>query len=316
MSSDIRISVLLATYNGESHLREQLDSILGQTGPEFSIYISDDGSTDSTPRLLQDFAEQYPSKIHLLAPNAYEHGAASNFLNLLQNVDSDLYLFADQDDIWTSDHIQSLYEKYQSLNNFEKSRPALVFSDMKIIHANGRFAAESFLDEEHLPSDVQKSHFYFVQNNVSGCVSLFNQALKKYVLKDPDLLRKNLSKVPMHDFFLSTTTAFFGKILFVKKALSLYRMHENNTLGVQNVTSGDHILKRLKQQSADMNRAMQYAGFFADYFKEYLDKGNLRVLLRFSKLASESKIKRMLFLWCHGFLKFGFLRKCVQLWNA
>ena len=63
MESNLRICVLMATFNGASHLREQMDSILNQEGPEFSIYVSDDGSTDATWQILQEFANKFPSKM-------------------------------------------------------------------------------------------------------------------------------------------------------------------------------------------------------------------------------------------------------------
>ncbi len=316
MESNLRICVLMATFNGASHLREQMDSILNQEGPEFSIYVSDDGSTDSTLQILQEFANKFPSKIHLFVSQSKARGACANFLSLLQKVDSDLYLFADQDDIWSLDHVQSLYDRYLRLNESEKTMPALIFSDMKIVQADGSPFADSFLKAEKLPNGVEHPHFYFVQNNVSGCVTLFNQALKNLVLKNSDFLKRNLEKIPMHDFFLATTAATFGKIYFVNKTLSAYRMHERNTLGVQNVTSLKHVLDRLNRQSADMERILRYAEFFVEYFKENLGRGEFQVLQEWVNIPSRNKFFRIHFMLKNGFMKYGLLRKCVQLWNA
>ena len=316
MVSNLRICVLMATFNGASYLREQLDSILAQIGPQISIYISDDGSTDSTPEILEDFARQFPARIFLLPPNTRGRGACSNFFYLMQNVDSDLYLLADQDDLWMPDHVQSLYERYRNLSNAKQALPTLLFSDMKIITSDGRLLTHSFLNAENLPNDAAPAHFYFMQNNVSGCVTLFNQALKNYVLKNPDLLWQNLSKIPMHDAFLATTAAIFGNIYFVRKALSLYRHHDKNTVGVQDITSHKHIFERLKHQSDDIKRSMQYAEFFAKYFEQELKAGELKILQEFAHLESKSKIQRILFMLRHQFLKAGSLRRCVQLWNA
>ena len=316
MESNLRICVLMATFNGASHLREQMDSILNQEGPEFSIYVSDDGSTDSTLQILQEFANKFPSKIHLFVSQSKARGACANFLSLLQKVDSDLYLFADQDDIWSLDHVQSLYDRYLRLNESEKAMPALIFSDMKIVQADGSPFADSFLKAEKLPNGVEHPHFYFVQNNISGCVTLFNQALKNLVLKNSDFLKRNLEKIPMHDFFLATTAATFGKIYFVNKTLSAYRMHERNTLGVQNITSLKHVLDRLNRQSADMERILRYAEFFVEYFQKDLEAGELSVLQDFANIQSRSKLSRIGFMLRHGFVKYGIFRKCVQLWNA
>lgn len=316
MESNLRICVLMATFNGASHLREQMDSILNQEGPEFSIYVSDDGSTDATWQILQEFANKFPSKIHLFVSQSKARGACANFLSLLQKVDSDLYLFADQDDIWTPDHVKTLYEKYQSLNDSEKAKPALIFSDMKIIDAEGNLLSNSFLKTEKLPQDVMNPHFYFVQNNISGCVSLFNSALKSLILKNPKFLFQNLEKIPMHDFFVATAAVTLGKIYFVRNPLSFYRMHAKNALGVQQVKSIKHILSRLQQQSADLERSVRYTEFFVEYFQKDLEAGELSVLQEFANIQSRSKLSRIGFMLRHGFVKYGIFRKCVQLWNA
>ena len=54
-----RIAILLATYNGEKYLREQLQSLYDQTYTDWTLYIGDDGSTDGTADIVREFSERY-----------------------------------------------------------------------------------------------------------------------------------------------------------------------------------------------------------------------------------------------------------------
>lgn len=57
-----RLAILLATYNGEKYLEEQLDSLLAQTNKEWTTYIHDDGSTDKTELIIDRYCELYPEQ--------------------------------------------------------------------------------------------------------------------------------------------------------------------------------------------------------------------------------------------------------------
>ena len=61
------ITILMATYNGEKYVAEQIESLLHQTYTEFQLYIRDDASTDNTLAILKEYQNQYPEKIHVQA---------------------------------------------------------------------------------------------------------------------------------------------------------------------------------------------------------------------------------------------------------
>ncbi len=61
-----KVQILLATYNGEKFLREQLDSIINQEYKLWEILIHDDGSYDNTILILNEYHNIYPKKIRLL----------------------------------------------------------------------------------------------------------------------------------------------------------------------------------------------------------------------------------------------------------
>lgn len=97
------VHILLATYNGAKYLQAQLDSIARQTHPQWTLTVSDDGSTDETLNIVKAFAQNSPQTVNLLqGPCA--GSSTRNFCHLIQHApagtEHDLYAFCDQDDVW------------------------------------------------------------------------------------------------------------------------------------------------------------------------------------------------------------------------
>ena len=103
------ISVVIATYNGEKFLREQLDSVLAQTLMPDEIIVSDDHSTDCTWAILEEYQRRYP-KLFRLYKNENEHGPHNNFKYAFQYVTCDLVAPCDQDDIWMPEKLERCAE--------------------------------------------------------------------------------------------------------------------------------------------------------------------------------------------------------------
>ena len=92
------VSIVMCTFNGQQYLAEQIDSLLKQTYPVHEIIIQDDGSTDGTMSLLQDYAAAHP--VIKLFNNDGEHGVNNNFFSALRRAGGDYIAICDQDDIW------------------------------------------------------------------------------------------------------------------------------------------------------------------------------------------------------------------------
>ena len=100
-------AILMTTYNGQTYLREQLDSLFSQTCQDWELYVSDDGSTDQTVAILEEYAHSHPN-MHVEV-NTKNLGPARNFMRMVEKVDADAYMFCDQDDVWLKDKVaQSL----------------------------------------------------------------------------------------------------------------------------------------------------------------------------------------------------------------
>ena len=103
------IAILMATYNGEKYLGEQIDSFLSQTSHQWHLFVHDDGSTDGTIVILNDYVSKYPEQITLL-DYPPQGGALQNFMSLLEKVEADYYMFSDQDDVWHPTKVELSYQ--------------------------------------------------------------------------------------------------------------------------------------------------------------------------------------------------------------
>ena len=125
------IAILMATYNGENYLREQIDSILCQTNQDWTLYVQDDGSKDATLDIIKSYDDE---RIVLVDVGLTRQGACMNFMSLLNMVESEYYMFCDQDDVWFVDKVEkSLGRMKKEEMYYGKDKPILVFSDASVI---------------------------------------------------------------------------------------------------------------------------------------------------------------------------------------
>ena len=111
----IKSLVLLAAYNGEQFISQQLQTVLNQTNKPYKILINIDQSNDKTESIVQDYAKNNP-EIQILNINKRFGSAAANFINLIINVDLtdiDYIALADQDDIWKEDKLEKAIKKLE-----------------------------------------------------------------------------------------------------------------------------------------------------------------------------------------------------------
>lgn len=108
------VSIVMATYNGEKYVKEQLDSIIKQTYPLLEIIIQDDGSTDHTIDIIKEYAAR-DSRIHIYSNNG-THGVNGNFYSAMKRASGDYIAISDQDDIWYLNKIEKQVEALNSTN--------------------------------------------------------------------------------------------------------------------------------------------------------------------------------------------------------
>ena len=146
------ITVLLAVYNGEKYLKEQIESILNQSVKDVKIVIRDDGSTDNSGEIITSYCNEFPDKISCIKGEA-TGSAQKNFAELLKNCDSDYIMFSDQDDVWLCDKIEKTYNAMVKAEQNSQT-PVLVHTDLKVVDDKLCEISPSFFDFQKL---IQKT---------------------------------------------------------------------------------------------------------------------------------------------------------------
>lgn len=229
------ISIALCTYNGSAFLREQLDSILAQRYAHWELVVVDDGSTDPTRAILEEYAGN-DARISLHY-NRQNLGYNKNFEKALGLCQSDLIAICDQDDIW---HPEKLEKQVQLIGNH-----TLVYHDSEFVNAEGRSMNRRISDKLNFYRGNAPEVFLFL-----NCVSGHSILLKKEVLQKSLPFPDNFH----YDQWLAFNAACLGNIDFVPETLVKYRQHAtNNTdiLALKKVAkSADQKAAALEQESS------------------------------------------------------------------
>lgn len=227
------VDIVLATYNGEMFLREQLDSIIGQTYTNWKLYVRDDGSTDGTLDIVKDYLTRFPGKIQMITDQDKNLGSTNNFMRLLESATANYIMLCDQDDIWMNTKVSRSVERILEMETqFDASSPLMVFTDLTVIDGEGKILHSSFWNAQRLsPNITEKIYRIVAQNVVTGCTMIFNQAA----------LRASIPKSVkefQHDHWISICTAYFGHIGYLTEPTILYRIHGRNHFGLKQPTVG------------------------------------------------------------------------------
>lgn len=231
------VVILLSTYNSSRFLKEQLDSIINQTYSNWVLIIRDDGSRDETIKIINEY-KNIDSRINLYRDNLKGLGAAKSFMLLLENTDSDFYMFCDHDDFWMPTKIE------KSLNLILKqddNLPLVVHTDLFVVDENLDLISDSFWKTVGLkPKLICNKEMIQVFNCVTGCTMLFNKKAKECSLPYNE-------KAPMHDWWIAIQTLKNnGKVIQINEPLIKYRQHGNNEVGAKEVNF-NYFIKKIKK---------------------------------------------------------------------
>ncbi|WP_323029272.1 glycosyltransferase family 2 protein [Castellaniella defragrans] len=209
----------MGTYQGARYLPLQLDSIARQTGVDWSLWVSDDGSTDATRQVVADFARDQPGgRVHLL--DGPRRGFAANFLSLLCNpaIQADAWALADQDDVW---HTGKLARAGGWLAGLGPDRPGLYTARTRLVDARGQAIGLS----PPAPRTPGFAHA-LVQNIASGNTMMINAAARALLCAAPG------PAVPLHDWWCyQLISGAGGAVCFDPQPCLDYRQHDANQIG-------------------------------------------------------------------------------------
>lgn len=206
-----RVSIALTTYNGGRYLREQLDSVLGQTLSPFEIVAVDDGSTDDTVKILAEYAQRGPVRVF---ENETNLGFVKNFEKAIRLCEGDVIALCDQDDIWEADKLET---QIAALEGHQ-----LVYSDARLMDSEGRDLEQSIRDLHNLRFvSGQVSRKMFLYECMSGNTMMFRTDLRQHFLPIP-------AEFPFHDIWIAFVAASLGTLGVVETSLVRYRRHDAN----------------------------------------------------------------------------------------
>lgn len=201
------ISVCMATYNGEKYIEEQIHSILTQLNENDELVISDDGSTDDTIAIIEQFND---SRIFLYKNKFKNH--ILNFEFVLKQAKGDYVFLSDQDDVWVKGKVENM-SKY--LSNYD-----LVCSDCYVTDSKLSITHTSFynINLNNRRGFIRN----FIRNNYLGCCMAFNRKILNHSLPFPDGLLT-------HDMYIGLISELYGSSIFIDEKLIYFRRHDHNT---------------------------------------------------------------------------------------
>ena len=266
-----QIAILMATYNGKKYLGEQIDSFLSQTSNLWHLYVHDDGSTDGTIELLNDYVNKYPDKVTVLDYSS-QGGALQNFMSLLERVEADYYMFSDQDDVWHPTKIEKSYQAMKEQEAIHPGKPIIVHTDVRVVDGSLRLLHPSYREYGHIYPEKVTCFKECVINVTLGCAMLFNKKSREVSISRP------WKHALMHDGWVTTRTyAEHGIVYAIPESLMEYRNHGDNTIGatdgsrftlVYRITHFREML-RLNMQQYRMLRSAGYGSIFTYYYYKF-----------------------------------------------
>ena len=245
------ISIVLCTYNGERHLKYQLDSLVAQTYKNIEIVIVDDCSDDNTRSILSDYLSRY-AHINLFF-NLENLGFNKNFEKAITLAKGEFISICDQDDIWDLDKIEELMA-----NIGDKG---MIFSNSRLIDEDGLSMNRLLLAAPNFNLLDYKS--ILINNFVAGHTILAKTIFIKKTLPFPDY--------GYYDWWIGFLAIYHQEIVFLDKCLTSYRIHSNSVIQKE-VSSPDSVAITLTQYKT--------SSYHQEIFYDFLKKNNNESFMR------------------------------------
>lgn len=271
-----RALVMMATYNGECWIREQVETIMAQTGVEVTLRVADDRSTDSTFRVLTELADQGLPIV--CTRNDRTLGVAENFMQLVYERDAqgfDLYAFADQDDLWEPGKLAYAFETLS-----REIGPTLYYSDIMNFSEDGAHPdIVRYRGCEAYPATV------LVRNYVNGCAMVWNDELQQ-------VCRTYRPKTwpRIHDVWMHMVGRFCGHVVAdFEHAFVRRRLTGHNVIGEvpTNVRRPSEIIGLIRLALPPYEQAAsKTARLFARGYHDLLNEDGRRLLPVFASYAT------------------------------
>ncbi len=235
------VAIVMATYDGEKYIIEQINSIISQTYKDWKLFIHDDGSTDNTVEIISQFTKS-DSRIHLIKDGLKFHNSTANFIHLLKLIPNDFnYIcLCDQDDVWEVNKIELCLGEMEKIPEKE-NKPVCISTDLSLINQEGIQFEHSFWKYSNMNLN-SNYNFLMVENTATGCTMMFNRKVLDYIFK---LSNEEILKIIQHDWYIALICASDGVYKQLAIQTMRYRQHSNNVVGARKTS----IINKLSPKS-------------------------------------------------------------------
>jgi glycosyltransferase involved in cell wall biosynthesis len=285
------VDILMATFNGAKHIRNQILSLQQQTYEDWILWVRDDGSTDNTIEIVKDFSTR-DSRIKIIDNSENINlGPGKSFLLLSANSTAEYAVFCDQDDIWFEKKLEILLSHAEK--NFKLNVPSLVYCD-----GYGYSDVDGVININSISNLHAKSinEFLFFNSGYQGCSMLFNKVLcKMFASYRADYFY-------MHDDIVALLAHSFGDVYFLPKSLMLYRQHEKNV--TSNISFGfKEYINRVFDIKRPVISIVHYREKYAFYevYKNDLSATARKYFTEYLRYPESNKLLRILIIFKNNF---------------
>lgn len=244
----VNVAVLLATYNGSRYVAQQISSLSKNATP-FTLHWLDDHSVDDTRDVVPTAARN--AGIPIQEWHVPQHqGLPGSFFRLLDCVDSDIYLFCDQDDIWQPGKIDSTVEFLAS--GIES--PLLCYSDSILFYEDGSQSPRRLsqvIGTKDLERDLKRPPTLqcFSRVHAPGHTQGLTRGLREIYLTHRNIARKYAF---MHDHWMHDIAIATGAVRLINAPTALWRQHQDSFCAGLRVSPSNWISEL--RRSAQLNQ--------------------------------------------------------------
>lgn len=274
----VNVNILLSTYNGEKYLPELLDSLVNQTYPHLKITIRDDGSTDNTIAIVEEFARARSGVTLIKGQNI---GITRSFFTLLNEAEPcGYYAFCDQDDVWLPDKLE---RAVNAIDKYPASTRVMYCSAYKLVDEKLKPIGKSCV------KDIKPGFGNaLVENNATGCTIVLNRAARE------KLVNKLPRKALMHDWWMYIAISAFGEVIYDPTPSILYRQHTSNVLGVKANPFSRWVnrIRQYRNRNGERLIRRQVCEFY-ELYKEEMDEKTLEMTEQFLDDSFINRIKNI-----------------------
>lgn len=228
------VDILMATYNGERYLAEQIESIQRQTYRDWRLLISDDCSTDDTLDVVYHYAAKDP-RISVVSKGVRYGGSKQNFMHLMRLSSAGYAMFCDQDDIWHRDKVEREMEELHAIEvRRGKECPIMVHSDLELVDAEGEFLGKLMSETTGISPITATAAQMIVSGVATGCAMAMNRAC---IVKSLEF--SCIENILMHDWWVALVACMLGERSYIDVPLVSYRQHGSNVIGAAIKSPGE-----------------------------------------------------------------------------